>query len=113
MDHIDPNLVIALISVLIAFVALVVTISRNGHTDVQKQLDDAKEAAKRDTEIKMGLQNIQADTSEIKNDMGGLKSEVASQGERLTIVEQSTKSAHHRIDTLESRTNERGYVEAK
>lgn len=44
--RVDPNLIIALVSVLIAFVALIVTISRNGHTDIQKQLDDAKEAAK-------------------------------------------------------------------
>ena len=100
----DPNLIIALVSVLIAFVALVVTISRNGHTDIQKQLDDAKEAAKRDTEIKMGLQSIQSDTSEIRSVMDGLKEEVARQGKRLIIVEESTKSAHKRIDTLEGKS---------
>ena len=98
----DPNLIIALVSVLI--VALVVTISRNGHTDIQKQLDDAKEAAKRDTEIKMGLQSIQSDTSEIRSGMDGLKEEVARQGKRLIIVEESTKSAHKRIDTLEGKS---------
>lgn len=102
----DPNLVIALVSVLIAFVALVVTILRNGHTDIQKQLDDAKEAAKRDTEIKMGLKAIQSDTSEIRSCMDGLKEEVAQQGKRLIIVEQSAKSAHKRIDTLEGKTHD-------
>ena len=104
--RVDPNLIIALVSVLIAFVALVVTILRNGHTDIQKQLDDAKEAAKRDTEIKMGLQSIQSDTSEIRSGVDGLKEEVAQQGKRLIIVEQSAKSAHKRIDTLEGKTHD-------
>lgn len=106
MHNFDPNIVIALISVLIAFASLIIATIRNGHTDVEKQLNEAKRAAMRDTEIKMGLNAIQSDTSEIKGNMASLKDEVADQGRRLIIVEQSTKSAHHRIDTLEGKKAE-------
>ena len=46
------------------------------------------------------LENIGDGVSEIKSDMKNVKGEVQELRERLVVVEQSAKSAHHRLDGL-------------
>lgn len=49
------------------------------------------------------LDSIGKDTKEIKKEITDVKTKVNDLTERVLIVEQSTKSAHHRIDLYEGR----------
>lgn len=51
--------------------------------------------------ISQKLDNINDDTKEIKKELTDVKRNVSELSERVIIVEQSTKSAHHRIDDME------------
>ena len=52
------------------------------------------------------LENIGDGVSEIKSDMKNVKGEVQELRERLVAVEQSAKSAHHRLDGITVLTGE-------
>lgn len=67
-----------------------------------KRADHRKEATEMTTVI-VKLENISGGISEIKSDLRNIKSEMQDTRERLVIVEQSVKSAHHRIDQMEER----------
>lgn len=62
-----------------------------------------KKGAKEDTTamtmITVKLESIQDGIKEIKSDLKNVKTDLQEIRERLVIVEQSTKSAHKRIDT--------------
>ena len=65
---------------------------------------DASEIERRASEqakVNVKLDNIATDCREIKSDMSSVKKDVQELSERLVVVEQSVKSAHHRIDTVE------------
>lgn len=71
---------------------------------------DTKDIAERvadSTRINMKLDAISSSTNEIKNQLSSLVKEVQAHGDRLIKVEESVKSAHHRLDSLERRFNER------
>ena len=65
---------------------------------------DSKNDGAQISEILVKMELVQSDLKEIKADfkseIKGLKAEVESLKDRVTIVEQSTKSAHKRIDGL-------------
>lgn len=50
--------------------------------------------------INVKLDNIGNDVKDIKYDISGVKTDVKNLTERMVAVEQSTKSAHHRLDGL-------------
>ena len=52
------------------------------------------------------LDEISSDTKDIKSDLRNVKSDISSINERLIIVEQSTKSAHKRIDSIQKGDDE-------
>jgi hypothetical protein len=52
------------------------------------------------TEIAIKLENISNNTLEIKNEIKTVKQDIEKLRERVIIVEQSTKSAHKRIDGI-------------
>lgn len=52
-------------------------------------------------ELKTGMTYNQQTLDEIKSDIKEMKGSISFYSERLTAVEQSAKSAHLRIDTLE------------
>ena len=49
------------------------------------------------------LENIGNGVNEIKSDMRNMRNDIQDLRDRLIIVEQSTKSAHHRLDGLEGK----------
>lgn len=66
--------------------------------------------------INQKLDNIADDTREIKRETADVKKNVSDLSQRVVIVEQSAKSAHHRIDGMEDdstrffgRRRKRGY----
>lgn len=64
---------------------------------------DDKQATTELTTLLVKLENINNGVNEIKSDMRNMNSELQSLRDRMIIVEQSSKSAHHRLDTLEGK----------
>lgn len=89
----DFNTATTVISLLIASVAL-----------LRNLKGDTKNEGAQVSEILVKMELVQSDLKEIKADFKAeirtLKSDLESIKERMVIVEQSTKSAHKRIDEL-------------
>lgn len=66
---------------------------------------DIEERVKDNTRINMKLDNIAGTTQEIKLEISSMREEINSHNDKIIKMEQSLKSAHHRIDTLEERMN--------
>lgn len=98
-------IVISIIGVCISAISVCTVIyfnSKNSkHTDVK---DIERQVAER-TEMNMKLDEINRNTTDIKYDVSAVKKDVQSHGDRLIKVEESVKSAHHRLDTIENRIN--------
>ncbi len=94
------TVIISACSLLIAAVMAVVNI----RSTTKKA--DTEETTKTTTLI-VKLENISDGVNEIKTDMKNFRSDLQNVRERLTIVEQSTKSAHKRLDQWESEQHEK------
>lgn len=92
--QIEVPILISFLSLCIAGVVAVTSIRRN------KATDDRKEASEMTTLI-VKLENINNGVNEIKSDMRNMRNDIQDLRDRLIIVEQSTKSAHHRLDGLD------------
>ena len=96
---ISVPILISASSLLVAIVAVITGIrSRNASTD--------KQEASQITTLIVKLENIADGVNEIKSDMRNIKNDVQDLRDRLIIVEQSTKSAHHRLEGLEGKVRE-------
>ena len=113
MVVVDPSTWISLAAVAISLVFGVLNAGHNGRSDIKDQLETAKQQASQQARIETSLSAIQQDTSDIKAEMKGLKSDLQDVTRRLVVVEQSTKSAHHRIDELERRNESENKLENK
>lgn len=71
----------------------------------QKQ-DNSKEVAVLTT-IQVQLDTIKDGISELKTELKSCKEDIKGLNERVVILEQSTKSAHHRLDEYEKRLDHR------
>ena len=97
--QIEVTVLISAISLLIAFIVAIVNIrDRNSNTD--------RESASQITTLIVKLENIADGINEIKSDMRNVKSDVQDLRERLAIVENISKSAHHRIDLITGQERE-------
>ena len=67
---------------------------------------DAKGDQAARTTVIVKLETINDNIKDLKNEMKDLKSDIEAIKERVTIVEQSTKSAHKRIDGLKNEHSE-------
>jgi len=96
---IDISVLLSVVSVIIAAVVAAVNIKRSN-------ANDNREEATNLTTLIVKLENISDGVNEIKSDMRNMKSDIQDLRDRLIRVEQSDKSAHHRIDTLEGKKEE-------
>lgn len=71
------------------------------HTDTK----DIEERVKDNTRINMKLDAIAGTTQEIKSEISTMREEINSHNDKIIKLEQSLKSAHHMLDTLEERMN--------
>ncbi|MEW9093926.1 MAG: hypothetical protein AB2417_02490 [Clostridiaceae bacterium] len=85
---------IALLCSIIGAVIALITFSKNRDKDLKK---DTKE----ETIMSTRLDYIAKGVDDIRLDMKAQDRKMQDFGERLIVIEQSTKSAHHRIDGLE------------
>ena len=91
-----------LISALSLIVAIIVAI-----TNIRNQNYRAdRESTSQITTLIVKLENIADGINEIKSDMRNVKNDVQDLRERLAIVENASKSAHHRIDLLVGKEKE-------
>ena len=88
-----------LISVISVASAIYFGLKSNRRNDIK----DIQEKAERDTRINIKLDDISGDVKDVKYDISSVKKKVDDIDKRLIIVEQSTKSAHHRIDRIEGK----------
>lgn len=92
--QIDVPILISFLSLCVAGAVGIAGLQRN------KATDDRKEASEMTTLI-VKLENINNGVNEIKSDMRNMRNDIQDLRDRLIIVEQSTKSAHHRLDGLD------------
>ena len=88
----NVSILTTLISACIAFIALLRLFSH-----------DSKNSVKDFQRVETKLDYIGGDTKEIRDDVKALKIKQEDMAERLVKVEESTKSAHHRIDNMEEK----------
>lgn len=93
---IEISMLISMVSV--AF-AIYFGLKSNRRTDVK----DIEEKAARDAKINIKLDDISSDVKDIKYDISATNKKVEEIDKRVVVVEQATKSAHHRIDRLEGK----------
>lgn len=87
---------------LIAVIGCIVGLAgwlRNHDTDTTKETTDM-------TTVIVKLENIRTGISELKADVKRTSEDLKTIDRRLTIVEQSTKQAHKRIDELKGEVRE-------
>ena len=77
---------------------------RNNRKDDDKDIADK---VARDTIINCKLDEISSDVKDVKYDISTTRNKVEDIDKRLIIVEQSVKSAHHRIDRIEGKEGKR------
>lgn len=82
---------------LLAIIISAVALFRNNKADT-------KQDAGQMMEIIVKLETINENVKEVKTDMKDAKADMEKVKERLVIVEQSTRSAHKRIDNLHGET---------
>lgn len=88
---IEVALLISGVSVAFAVYFGIANMRRNSKKDT---VEDATQL----TTVIVKLETINNGISEIKTEMRTVKSDIQELRDRLIIVEQSTKSAHHRLD---------------
>ena len=93
---VDISLIISLISV--AF-AIFFGLKNSKRTDVK----DIEERVKENTKINVKLDNIGQTTQDIKTEISSMRDDIKSHNDRIIKLEESCKSAHHRIDGLAKR----------
>ena len=91
-----------IISVLSLGFSVYMGLKNNKRTDTK----DVEERVKENTRINMKLDAISNNTTDIKNEVSEMRKEINSHDNRIIKVEESVKSAQHRIDGIENRLND-------
>ena len=95
------------IAVLISIVSVGFSVFFGLKNSKRTDTKDIEERVKENTRINMKLDAISNNTTEIKNEVTEMRKELNSHDNRIVKVEESTKQAHHRIDELLDRINEK------
>lgn len=66
-------------------------------------ISEAVKQAEMNTKISVKLDGIGSDVRETSKNVERLREDIDEHGNKITAVEQSVKSAHHRIDGIEKR----------
>lgn len=99
---ITASLIISFFSLVIAAICCIINVINARRS---RRTDDKKETTEFTT-IAVKLETISSGINELKSDVRYVSSKQQSMSERLVLVEQSVKSAHHRIDRVEGREND-------
>ncbi len=98
--------IVTIISVLCAIGGFAFARIEYAKRSKKEDISDARSQVTQDvgriTEVMIKLDHIKDDTTEIKGEIREIKKDVSDLRERVVIVEQSTKSAHKRMDDFAS-----------
>jgi len=92
----EIGIIISIISLVVAAIVGFTNIKRNQHAD-------NRQAAAEMTTVIVKLETLNNNVTEMKTELRSLGTNYQEIREKLIILEQSTKSAHRRIDTLEGK----------
>jgi outer membrane murein-binding lipoprotein Lpp len=95
---IDTSTIISLITLGAVIIGAVVNVSSLVGKRESKAASDAR--------LEVKLDNIFTKVDSIEKKQTSIESTINAHGERIRAVEESTKSAHHRIDGLEGKKKE-------
>lgn len=98
--------IISIISIAFSVFFGFFSLSFNSKNDKRSDRVELEERVKENTRINMKLDAISNNTTEIKNEVTEMRKELNSHDSRIVKVEESVKSAHHRIDGIETRLND-------
>lgn len=93
------------IALLISVVSVAFSIFFGLKNSKRTDTKDIEERVKENTRINIKLDNIGQTTQDIKAEVSSMRDDIKSHNERLIKLEESCKSAHHRLDGLENRFN--------
>lgn len=86
---------------ILTFVSVVAAVYFAFKSDSRANNDEVSKKAQVDAILSQKLDSISDDTKEIRKEITDVKVKVNDLSERVVMVEQSTKSAHHRLDRYE------------
>lgn len=86
---------------ILTFVSVVAAVYFAFKSNSRANNDEVSKKAQVDAILSQKLDSISDDTKEIRKEITDVKVKVNDLSERLVMVEQSTKSAHHRLDRYE------------
>ena len=95
------------ITVLISAVSVAFAIFFGLKSNRRNDVKEIEEKAMRDATIITKLDSISVDVKGIKDDMSNINKKVDEIDKRVVIVEQSTKSAHKRLDGIIGKREDR------
>lgn len=96
MNEASINLLVAVVGAIIGILGYI-RVTKN---DVK---DDTEESTSISVELKAQLNYISKGVDDIRLDIKAQANKIEDMGERLTRVEESTKSAHHRLNDIEEK----------
>jgi septal ring factor EnvC (AmiA/AmiB activator) len=94
------------VAVLISMVSVAFSVYFGLKNNKRSDTKEIEERVRQDTIINTKLDSISQSIQEIKADIASMHSELNSHNDRLIVVEQSIKSAHKRLDSLEKKLSE-------
>ena len=86
---------------ILTFVSVVAAVYFAFKSNSRANNDEVSKKAQVDAILSQKLDSISDDTKEIRKEITAFKVKVNDLSERVVMVEQSTKSAHHRLDRYE------------
>ncbi|MGE8207694.1 hypothetical protein ACQKP0_24805 [Heyndrickxia sp. NPDC080065] len=100
---IELGVLISVLGLIIAYQGFQLNKQKNLSEQQKNEKDDARTDAKESAEIKAQLDYIGKGVDDIRIDLRTNERQMAALGERVTRVEESSKQAHKRLDTIESK----------
>lgn len=94
----NTTIIISIIGLIISFVSVSAAIYFSQKNNKTADVKNIEQRIAERTEMNMKLDEINRNTTDIKYDISVIKKDVQKHGERLTKVEESLKSAWHKID---------------
>lgn len=95
---ISTTVLITILSITVSVIATAFAVYFGIKSSRRADVTDVEKKAMEMATINVKLDQIGLDVKDIKYDITAVKQDVNGLTERMIVVEQSTKSAHHRID---------------
>ncbi len=94
------------IAILLSVLSFAFNIWSNMTNIKRSERSDTKTEASQLTAVMVKLEIIGTGVTEIKTELSNVKNEVQESRERIVKVEESTKQAHKRLDSIDARRKE-------